>query len=103
MILLPFGVLSSKFPTPKPLHNPPGRVESSICCLGIACFYGGGQPPPLSPYFSYDVGGEPHHLNTTGWDVRRRIRSRIARNSSRGMATSAIWKVTYWKCLCLSP
>jgi len=50
----------------------------------------GDRPPLPSPCVSCDLGGEPVHLNTTGGGLSRRIRSRIARNSPRGTATSAI-------------
>jgi len=58
----------------------------------------GGRPPPLTPCVSGDSRSTPRHLNTTDGSLSRRIRSKIARNSPRGMATSAIWKTTYREC-----
>ena len=39
------------------------------------------------------------HPGTISGRRRRRIRSRIARNSRLGTATSAIWKITYRECV----
>ena len=49
MILLPFGVLSSKFPMPKPLRKPSGSVEALIRWLASAIRYRGNhhQHPDL--------------------------------------------------------
>jgi len=49
----------------------------------------------LRPAFPVDFARSCRHLGTGPGNRSRRIRSRIARNNPRGMATSAIWKITY--------
>ena len=52
-------------------------------------------PSGLPSYF----GGSRRHPGTVGGTRKRRIRSRIARNSRLGTATSAIWNRTYRACV----
>ena len=52
------------------------------------------RPPPLPPALVLGSLARSHHLGTVSGRRSRRIRSRIARNSRLGTATSAFWKIT---------
>ena len=51
------------------------------------------------PVASGCLDGSRRHPGTVSGSLSRRMRSRMARKSHRGTATSAIWKMTYRACV----
>ena len=60
---------------------------------------GSAQTLPVASAVLGRLDGSGRHLGTACGSRSRRIRSRIATNSRRGTATSAIWKITYRACV----
>ncbi len=85
-ILLGFESSTTEFPVSQ------ARVRG----LDKACSCRRGQTASAVPFcFSCNLSDAPDHLNTADGGFSRRIRSRIARNSQQGTATSVIWNTTY--------